>query len=147
MATVCRSRTLPAPPPAVWAVVSDPRRLAEWWPDVSRVEDIAGDAFTQVLKTGKGRPVRADFRLVDSQAPELLRWTQSLPGTPFERFLRASDTVIRLAPAADGATRVVLAFEHRLRGLSRLGAFMVRGAAKRRLDAALNGLDAVLRPP
>jgi len=143
--TVRRSRTLPAPPAKVWAIVSDPRRLADWWPDVVRVEDVCGDAFTQVLSTTKGRPVRADFRVAESRAPTLLRWSQTLPGTPFERFFRAADTIIALEPAADGQTVIALAFEQRLRGLARLGGFMVRRAGRGRIDGALGGLEELLR--
>ena len=38
MPTVVRSRTVGAAPQMLWDVVSDPVRLPEWWPGVTRVE-------------------------------------------------------------------------------------------------------------
>lgn len=60
------SRTLRASPDEVWAVVGDPHHMPRWWPRVLRVECVEDDGFTQVLTTDKGRPVRADFRVLDS---------------------------------------------------------------------------------
>ncbi len=38
--------------------------MPRWWPGVGRMEGVEEDRFTQVFKTKKGRPVRADFRVV-----------------------------------------------------------------------------------
>jgi len=46
---------------------------------------------------------------------------------------------VRLEPAAAG-TRVTLELRQRLRGSARLGAFLVRRAARRQLDDALTRL-------
>ena len=40
MPRVTRRRTLEAPVPEVWKLVSDPYALPRWWPRVSRVEDV-----------------------------------------------------------------------------------------------------------
>jgi uncharacterized protein YndB with AHSA1/START domain len=136
MPTTRRSRTVTAPPQAVWATASDPHHLPRWWPRVTRVERVDGRGFTEVLQTDKGRPVRADFRQQERRAPELWRFSQEVDGTPFERILSASETVVRLEPAAVG-TRVTLELRQRLRGSARLGAFLVRRAARRQLDDAL----------
>jgi uncharacterized protein YndB with AHSA1/START domain len=137
--TTRRSRTVAAPPQTVWATASDPHHLPRWWPRVTRVEQVDGRGFTEVLQTDKGRAVRADFRQRERRAPELWRFSQEVDGTPFERILSASETVVRLEPAAAG-TRVTLELRQRLRGSARLGAFLVRRAARRQLDDALSRL-------
>jgi len=143
MATIRRSRTLLASPQELWAIVGDAHHLPRWWPRVTRVETVDDDGFTEVLQTTKGKPVRADFRVVSSNAPSERRWTQQVMGTPFERILARSETAIRLEP--DGAaTSVAITLTQRPRGLALLGSFMVRAAARRQLEEALDGLEALV---
>ncbi len=144
MPTVRRSRTLRATPQDVWAIVGDAYHLPRWWPRVTRVEDVAADAFTQVLTTTKGVPVRADFHVVESAAPSVRRWSQQLVNTPFERVLALSEVEVRLVADGDGATRVALSLVQRLQGMALLGSFLVRRAARRQLDEALDGLEALV---
>jgi uncharacterized protein YndB with AHSA1/START domain len=146
MPTVRRARTLSATPEELWAIVGDAYHLPRWWPRVTRVEGVEGEAFTQVLTTAKGVPVRADFQVVESAAPAVRRWEQQLVNTPFERILTASSVEIRLERAGDAATRVAITLAQRLRGLGLLGGVMVRSAGRRQLDGALDGLEALLRP-
>ncbi len=146
MPTVRRSRTLSATPEELWAIVGDAHHLPRWWPSVTRVEGVEGAAFTQVLTTGRGVPVRADFRVVESVAPALRRFEQQLANTPFERILTASSVEIRLERAGEAATRVAITLAQRLRGVGALGGVMVRSAGRRQLDGALDGLEALLRP-
>jgi uncharacterized protein YndB with AHSA1/START domain len=143
--TVRRSRTLRATPEEVWAVAGDPYHLPRWWPRVTRVEGVKGDAFTQVLTTAKGVPVRADFRVVESSPPSLRRWEQQVVNTPFERILVASAVEVRVERAGEAATVVSLTLAQRMRGLGVLGGFMVRRAARRQLDGALEGLEALVQ--
>ena len=145
MPTVRRSRTLRATPEEVWAVVGDAYHLPRWWPRVTRVEGVDGDAFTQVLTTAKGVPVRADFRVVESSAPSLRRWEQQVVNTPFERILVASSVEVRIERAGDAATVVSLTLAQRMRGLGMLGGFMVRRAGRKQLDGALDGLETLVR--
>ena len=63
MPDVSRSRTIAAPAGELWDVISDPHHLPRWWPRVTRVEDVEDGAFTEVMKTRKGKLVRADFRV------------------------------------------------------------------------------------
>jgi uncharacterized protein YndB with AHSA1/START domain len=140
---VRRSRIVAAAPDDVWATVGDPYHLPRWWPRVERVELVQGDGFTQLLRTDKGRAVRADFRVLQSRRPELRRWRQEVEGTPFEGILAWSETEIRLAPHGGGGTRVELVQEQKMKGMARLGGFMVRRAARRALDGALDGLEAL----
>ena len=144
MATVRRSRVLPTSPQELWRIVGDAHHLPRWWPRVTRVESVDDDGFTEVLQTERGKPVRADFRVVSSDAPSLRAWAQQLAGTPFERILSRSETEIRLEPEGD-ATRVAISLSQRPRGLALLGSFMVRSAAGRQLDEALDGLEALVQ--
>lgn len=145
MATARRLRTLRASPQDVWAIVADPHHLPRWWPRVTRVENVGDDGFTSVLQPAKGKPLRADFRVVESREPSLCTWVQELDGTPFARILASSRTQIGLEPDGDG-TRVTIALSQRPRGLALLGTFMVRSAAGRQCDVALDGLQALVSP-
>ena len=140
MPRVRRSRAIPATPEQVWRTVCDPHHLPRWWPRVQRVEAVEGERFTEVLTTEKGRSVRADFRVVESTAPDVRRWTQDVEGSPFERLLRSSETEVRLAPDGDGGTRVTLTIRQSLRGIGALGSFLVRRATRKQADAALDAL-------
>jgi uncharacterized protein YndB with AHSA1/START domain len=140
---ISRSRTLPAAPERVWTLVSDPERLNEWWPGVQRVEDASRDAWTTVLVTPKGRTLRADFTLVDSEHPRLLRWRQEVEESPFERILDSAVTELELEPAEDGGTEVKLTQRLGLRGFSRLGGMQIRMATRKQLQGALDGLGEV----
>jgi uncharacterized protein YndB with AHSA1/START domain len=135
-----RRRTVGAPPAAVWQTVADPHQMPRWWPRVERVEGVDGRGFTQVLRSDKGAVVRADFRIGRRHKPTAVSWTQDLEGTPFARLLRAAETRVTLAPAKDGATDVELRLDQKLQGVSRFGGLLVRRAARRQLDAALDAL-------
>ncbi len=145
MATIRRSRTFQASPEELWAIVGSAHHLPRWWPRVTRVESVDDDAFTQVLETATGKPIRADFRVESSTEPSERSWVQEVAGTPFERILARSRIAIRLQPEGD-ATRVELSMSQRPRGLALLGAFMMRSAARRQLDEALDGLAALIGP-
>ena len=118
--------------------------MPRWWPSVDRMEGVEGDRFTQVFKTKRGRPVRADFHIVDSRPPGLLAWEQDLEGTPFARVLRELVIEVRLEPAGE-ATTVTIAQQQRLRGYSRTGGLMMRRASAKQLDRALDGLQQISR--
>ena len=70
MAGAQRSRTLPASPEELWELIADPHHMPRWWPGVERMEGVEADRFTQVFKTKRGRPVRADFRVVRVRAAD-----------------------------------------------------------------------------
>ena len=101
-----------------------------------------------VLETKSGRGVRADYRCISSARGERYIWEQMVEGTPFEKHMRKSVTEISFAPAGDG-TKVTITLVRTLRGLSRLGSPMMRGAAGSMLDEALDGLQQALerQPP
>jgi uncharacterized protein YndB with AHSA1/START domain len=144
MPSASRSRTIAAPAEELWEVISDPHHLPRWWPRVSRVEDVEGDAFTEVMKTAKGKLVRADFRLVRAASGmHSLAWEQQLEGTPFARLMSAAVTRVSLEHAAQG-TSVTLELHQSLSGFfPRFGGFMVRRAAAATLEEALDGLERI----
>jgi uncharacterized protein YndB with AHSA1/START domain len=141
---VSRSRTLPAPVDDVWRVVGDPHHLPRWWPLTERVESVGDDAWTSVLRSSRGKVVRADYRVEAHEPPRRRAWAMDLAGSPFERLLQWHRTEVTLEPSA-GGTVVTLTERQRARGTARLGGFLVRRAAARRLDEALGALDEAIR--
>jgi uncharacterized protein YndB with AHSA1/START domain len=143
---VTRSRTVAAPQDRVWDLVSDPFHLPRWWPATARVEDVEDDAWTSVLKTPGGKTVRADFTRVERRPQHAIAWRQELEESPFERVFSAAQTKVELEEEGDDATRVALTSTERLRGRYRLGGWLVRRAARRRLDEALDGIERAVAP-
>ncbi len=154
MPTAQRSRTIAAPVEELWELLCDPHHLPRWWPRVSRVEDVEGGAFTEVMRTSKGKVVRADFELVEADELERsLRWRQLVQGTPFGRVLESAETEVRLVAvppgAGDGtaggaATEVTIELRQTLAGfLPRFGGYMVRRAAAATIEEALDGLERI----
>ncbi|HEX7245726.1 MAG TPA: SRPBCC family protein [Solirubrobacterales bacterium] len=147
MPRVIRKKTISAEPEEVWQLVSDPYNLPRWWPRTQRVEGVEGEGagaeWTQVLGTAEGRGVRADFHCVDAVDGSRMSWEQRIPGTPFERHLKAYAVEMKLE--ADGSgTAVTLTVVQTLRGLSRLGGPMMRRGQGAVLDEALDGLERAL---
>jgi uncharacterized protein YndB with AHSA1/START domain len=140
---VTRSRTVAADPEAVWAVVADPSTLPRWWPRTERVEGVTADAWTVVLRSARGRPVRADWRLDGEDWLRRRAWAQQLDGTPFARVLAERRVEARLERVGAG-TGVTLELRQRGRRWARFGGFMMRRAAGRELEGALGGLQRVL---
>lgn len=139
MPSARRSRTLAASPETLWELIADPHHMPRWWPGVERMEGVEADRFTQVFKTQRGRPVRADFRVLESTPPTTRSWEQEVAGTPFERVLSSSVIEVSLAPAGEG-TEVTISHQQKLRGYSRTGGFLLRRATASKLDEALDGL-------
>ena len=142
MPRVRRKRTVAASPDAVWELVSDPHHLQRWWPQVQRVEDVTGDAWTNVLKTPKGKTVRADYTRVEWRPRTLIVWRQEVEESPFEAILDEATTTIEIEAADDDvAAKVAIVSEQELHGRYKFGGFMLRRATKRQLDEALDGIE------
>jgi uncharacterized protein YndB with AHSA1/START domain len=133
---------LPASPEEVWALVSDPARLPQWWPGVTRVEEATDDAWTTVLSSAKGKAVRIDYSRVEAQPERRVMWRQEVEESPFERILASATTEIALAEE-EGGTRVTVSLDQRPRGWARFAPFQFRAAGKRQVQGALDGLKAV----
>jgi uncharacterized protein YndB with AHSA1/START domain len=147
---VTRRRTVEAPVPEVWKLVSDPYALPRWWPRVSRVEDVDArqggrrSQWTKVLETQHGRGVRADYRCVSSAEPERYVWEQQLEGSPFAKHIKDSRVEIELHGTDAGETRVVMTSSQTMRGMSRLGGWLMRKGQRDILDSALDGIEEAL---
>ncbi len=137
-------RTIAAPAGELWDVISDPHHLPRWWPRVTRVEGVEDGAFTEVLKTRKGKLVRADFKVLarDDDARSLT-WDQQIEGSPFARVLKSAETQVWVQAGSAQATEVTIELRQVLNGVSRFGGYMVRRAARATLDEALNGLERI----
>jgi uncharacterized protein YndB with AHSA1/START domain len=170
MPDASRTRTIAMPAEELWEMIRDPHHLPRWWPRVTRVEDVDDGAFTEVMKTRKGKLVRADFKVIAcDEAERSLTWAQQIEGTPFARVLSSAETTVQLTSArasappsrgdrageADtGATVVKIELNQRMAGYStnvgmfagfssRFGSPMVRRAARATLDEALDGLERI----
>lgn len=170
MPDASRTRTIAMPAEELWEMICDPHHLPRWWPRVTRVEDVDDGAFTEVMKTRKGKLVRADFKVIAcDEAERSLTWAQQIEGTPFARVLSSAETTVQLTPAhasappsrgdevlapGAGATVVKIELRQRMAGYSsnvgmfagfssRFGSPMVRRAARATIDEALNGLERV----
>jgi carbon monoxide dehydrogenase subunit G len=140
MPTTRRSRTVAAVPERVWEIVGDPYHLPRWWPRVDRVEAVTADHFTEVLTTDRGRALRADFRVVESRAPDRRAWEQEVAGSPFARIMVSARTEVSLERLDEG-TRVTVFVRQQMRGTAWFGSFMVRRATRRQVDEALAALE------
>jgi uncharacterized protein YndB with AHSA1/START domain len=138
---VTRARTISASGDEVWGLVSDPWSLPRWWPMAVRVEDATDVAWTLVLRTPRGSTVRADFTRTALDPPRVIAWRQELEESPFERIFSSAVTEIQLTQVAGGGTKAAITAEEKLRGLNRFGGWIIRRAARRRLDEALDGLE------
>src|ERR1700685_4466136 len=110
MPTARRNRTIAASLEDLWNLIGDPHHLPRWWPRVTRVEDVEQDAFTEVMRTRKGKLVRADYNVVlrDEQAHSIV-WAQRVEGTPFAQVLSSAETQLWLAaPATGTGTQVTI---------------------------------------
>jgi uncharacterized protein YndB with AHSA1/START domain len=142
---VKRETLVPAPPEEVWRLVSDPARLPQWWPGVTRVEDASSAAWTTVLSSPQGKSVRVDYTRLEIEPERRLLWRQEVEESPFERILAAAATEIALAPD-EGGTRVTIALNQKPRGWARFAPLQFRGAGVRQVQGALDGLKAVFEP-
>jgi uncharacterized protein YndB with AHSA1/START domain len=146
MPKTSRSRVIAADREAVWEVVADPHHLARWWPKVSRVEDVQestdvmGPRWTEVLKTASGKGVRAEFSCRHLREPEELSWEQKIEDSPFAKVFKSSVTTVGLEES-DAGTQVTIEIDQQLRGMSRLGGFMLKRATGDQLNEALDGLE------
>jgi uncharacterized protein YndB with AHSA1/START domain len=140
---ILRQETVvPATPQEVWGLVSDPARLPQWWPGVTRVEEASADAWTTVLSSPKGKSVRIDYSRVEAEPERRVVWRQEVEESPFERILASATTEIALAEDADG-TRVTVSLDQRPRGWARFAPLQFRAAGRRQVQGAVEGLDAV----
>jgi len=169
MPTARVSRRIAAPAEDLWTVVSDPHHLPRWWPRVERIEDVHDGAFTEVMRTRKGKTVRADFELLSvDPGSRTICWEQIVEGTPFAAVLASSETEVQLLPqGAEAVTEVTIELRQQMSGgravqpsesagfgypfrkrrfkVANLswGSRLVRKAATETLGEALDGLERI----
>ncbi len=163
MPTTRVSRTIAAPPQELWELLCDPHHQPRWWPRVTRVEDVEAGAFTQVMRTRKGKLVRADYSVRREDEQHRLTWVQRIAGTPFASVLKSAEIELQMEPAPSTAARVapdteasVVTIELRqemavgsaryspIMSLApRFGGPLVRRAAAATLAQALDGLERI----
>jgi uncharacterized protein YndB with AHSA1/START domain len=140
---ILREETVvPAGPEEVWGLVSNPERLPQWWPGVTRVEEATEQAWTTVLASPKGKSVRIDYSRVEAERERRLVWRQEVEESPFERILASATTEVSLAPEPDG-TRVTVSLDQRPRGWARFAPLQFRAAGRRQVRGAVEGLVSV----
>jgi len=110
---IIREATVPAPPTAVWEVVSSPGRAADWFTFADRVEVICGEGAGQRRRQhghwGRRRS-EIDQEIITWDPPRALAWrhvAERLDGRPAPRFAASTEFTIQLEPAGPG-TRVRL---------------------------------------
>lgn len=164
MPTVTRSNTFPTSAQTLWETVCNPHHLPRWWPRVVRVEAVEGSAFTQVLRSDRGRNVRADFLISDLDAEQLrVAWSQQIVGTPFERILQSAETTVCVRDLGEGggqAAEVSITVSQTPPGMfarsdarkggvglaglfARIGSPLMRRAATTTIEEALAGLQRI----
>lgn len=150
MPTVTRKRLVPAAPERVYDLISDPSRLSEWWPRVTRVEDVAGKPgtertrWTSVLTADSGRMLRLDYRCTAATRPKRYEWEHELEGTPYESHLTRQAVEARIEPAPEGS-EVSLTTVNSLRGAAKIAGFSMKKGQRDLLDHALAGLENAFR--
>lgn len=140
MGTIARRAEIRAAPIVLWKTIADPRMLPAWWPGVERVEGVDRLGFTQVLRSSRGRLVRADYRRIARREPERIVWEQRLEGTPFAQVFAYRALSVTLDPAAGGGTLVEIAVEQRFHGAARYVRALNTRGVRRQLDQALAAL-------
>jgi uncharacterized protein YndB with AHSA1/START domain len=161
--TTRASRTIAAPAQELWELLCDPHHQPRWWPRVTRVEDVTltgtgeAAAFTQVMRTRKGKLVRADYSVRREDEQQRLTWVQRIAGTPFASVLKSSEIELRLEsprPPDASATAVTIELRQEMAVGSaryspimslapRFGGPLVRRAAAATLAQALDGLERI----
>lgn len=140
MIEVVAERTVPAPPEAVWPLVSDPELLPRWFGFAERVEVLEGEGAGQLRRQhghwGKKRS-EVDQELTAFDPPRRLAWrhlAERLNGKPAPRFAASTDFSIDLIPE-DGGTRVRLSSAQV--PASRVKGLVMRAFGRRELEGTL----------
>ena len=158
MIDVSASRSLPAPPDAIWPLLDDPERMGEWFAFAERFDVLEGEGVGRRQRMhgrwGKKRS-EIDQVLVAHEPPHRLAWrheAERLDGRPAPRFAASTVFSATLEPDAQG-TRVTLRSEQepasRLKGIV-IGLFGRREVAQKleeSLDALAAQVEAAGRAP
>lgn len=135
---------LAAPRSAVWALLADPRRVAQLLPGVESVEPAGPDQYRVRLRYALG-PVAGLYTglvtLLEQQPPQRLRLRVQLQGGP--GFVGGEGT-LELAEA-DGRTAVRYQAEFRMGGmLAAVGQRLAVGAARKTIEEFFQAAEQAL---
>lgn len=145
MSEVVTSIDIDAPPDAVWRVVMDPERLAEWVTIHHKLKDARGGAragatMEQTLNL-RGVHFDVNWKLEAADAPRHAKWRGKGPARS------RAETEYRLTANASDGTRFDYRNEFKA-PLGPLGAVasraLVGGISKREADASLRKLKALI---
>jgi hypothetical protein len=106
-----------------------------------------------VMRTRKGKLVRADFDIRREEEQHTLTWIQRIEGTPFASVLKEAETELRLSPSGSGTDVTIELRQEMAIGSARHSPFLslaprfggplVRRAAAATLEQALDGLEQI----
>lgn len=152
MPSVTRKTIVNAAPDQVYDLISDPVRLADWWPRVVRVEDVSGKPgaertrWTCVLGAESGRLLRLDYRCSGATRPDRYEWEHELEGTPYEKHLAKQAFKVNIAES-NGGSEVSVTTINSLRGTAKIAGFSMKKGQRRLIDDALEALAANFSEP
>jgi uncharacterized protein YndB with AHSA1/START domain len=115
MIEVVRERKIPAGAGQIWDVVSDARRLPDWYSRADKVEVLAGEGLgrrQRLISQWQGRPSEVDQVVTVFEPERELEWrheAERLDGRPAPRFSIETVITISLSAEAQGVTNVRLA--------------------------------------
>ncbi|HKF17771.1 MAG TPA: SRPBCC domain-containing protein [Candidatus Dormibacteraeota bacterium] len=152
MIEIVRERSIPASSRRVWDVVSDARRLPDWYARAQRVEVLSGEGLgrrQRVISQWHGRPSEIDQVVTVFQPERELEWrheAELLDGQPAPRFSAETLVSIRLSPEGQEVTHVTLVSRQRPADAEKEA--VMRGNSEQlgqSLEASLERLEAVVR--
>ena len=150
MIEIVRARRIPASASQIWSVVSDARRLPEWYARADRVELLSGEGLgrrQRVISQWQGRPSEIDQVVTVFQPERELQWrheAERLDGRPAPRFSAETVVSIRLTPEAQASTKVVIASRQQPADAEKEA--MMRGNSEhlgKMLESSLESLEAL----
>ena len=115
MIEIVRERSIHADSRRLWEIVSDARRLPDWYARAERVEVLSGNGLgrrQRVISQWRGRPSEIDQMVTVFQPERELEWRHTeerLDSRPAPIFSAETVVSIRLAPGGEGLTRVTMA--------------------------------------
>jgi uncharacterized protein YndB with AHSA1/START domain len=151
MIEIVRERSIPASAGQVWDVVSDARRLPEWYVRADKVEVLSGEGLgrrQRLISQWQGRPSEVDQVVTVFEPERELEWrheAERLDGRPAPRFSAETVVSIRLTPETQAVTRVTVASRQRPADPEKEAA--MRGNSEylgRLLETSLQQLEKVL---
>jgi uncharacterized protein YndB with AHSA1/START domain len=148
MIEISRERSIGAAAGTVWEVVSDARRLPEWYARAGKAEVLHGEGLgrrQRISSRWNGQESEIDQVVTVFEPARRLEWrheAERLGGRPAPRFAAETVVIIELKPEGSSSTRVVLTSRQRPADLEKEAA--MRGNSEylgQMFEASLQRLD------